>query len=689
MIVAVASRAVVVLGALAILAGAVAILPTVGGLALFASAFVVFTAPGWGLARFYGGPELDRVTLTGLAQFFGLLTGSLIYCVMRLLYLPGPFPVLAACGLVGVGLWWAAARNPGASVIHLARLGMADRAVVGALLLLVALTIGPIFANVGREADGQLAYRAYFFADLFAHMSVVGELEKQTIPTVNPFLATEALPYYWTYFSFPTVFAMLQPDLSTDRGLLLTALVSAAIFVVVWFIVVRSIGGSTLATAVAWVTVIAASSFEGVALLGYLWRRGAPLWAFRDFNVDAVARWWWDLPGIDGLHRLFWYTPQHGTAITAGLLAVGTFVLARDANSPRRALFDGLLLGAALACSSFNGLLFVAWYAVAEIVSLAMSRGRNLPRWFLARAIAAVMVLGALGLLVQLGMIQKSVNVVQLGWNQHLLRGVPTFLLLSFGAAPLLAPIGWRRLWSLRPKALTASLVLTGICGLVLTFVELEYHQNTYVPFRVGHLFYLVLALWLTFAIDAWRHWQRPLATAMWVGLALLVLIAVPTVALDWYNTRDIDNVKISPGGFPWTVRISPQDQRALAFIRSRVPTEATVQPDGLSRGRATWALIPALARRRMASGAGLFEPDQSSFEQNLARIRTIFQTRDIDQAYGYCRRLGVEYLYVGDVEREAYGESVLKFERHPDRFVRVFQNSDVRIYKVVAPIAN
>ena len=194
-----------------------------------------------------------------------------------------------------------------------------------------------MFANVGRIDHGDLSYRAYFFADLFAHMSVVGELEKQTIPTVNPYLSTEALPYYWTYFTFPTVFSMLQPALHVDRGLLLMAFTGAGALhdgVVSG----RPRPGRIAAgrRAPPGRTVIAATSYEGIALLGYLWRRGAPFSQIRDYNVDALTRWWWEAPSADGLHRLFWYTPQHGTAITAGLLAVATYVLARDANGIRR-----------------------------------------------------------------------------------------------------------------------------------------------------------------------------------------------------------------------------------------------------------------------------------------------------------------------------------------------------------------
>jgi hypothetical protein len=664
-------------------ASATTILSSFFSLALFATTFLVFTSPGWGLAQFYGGRDLDPVSRTALALFFGLLAGSLIYCAMRLSGFSDPIVALSACLVAGVGLG-VFSSDTGDGVVRLARMGPADYAAIGALLLLVTLVVGPVFANVGRSVDGYLHYRAYFNADLFAHMSVVGELEKGTTPTVNPYLSGEPLPYYWTYFTFPTVFAMLQPHLGVDRGILLTDVVAAAVFIVIWFLVVRSIGGSTLASAAAWVTVIVATSFEGIALIAVNWRNQTSWWAFRDFNVDGVTRWLWDLPAVDGLHRLFWYTPQHGTAITAGLLVFATFVLARNRNALRRGAFDGLLLGGALACSSFNGLVLIAWYAISETITLARNHGRELRRWLVSRALAATMVLGTLGLLVALGMIQRSSNVAVLRWNEHFAHAPGLFLLVTFGAAPVLAAIGWRRLRRTHPDAMMASLVLTVICAFLLLAVDLRGHENSYVPFRVGHLMYLVLAVWLAFAIDTWRTWRRPMATAMWVVLVLLGVLATPTVALDWYNTRDIANLTMNPGGFPWTVRISRDEQAALEWIRASVPSAARVQTEGIARGRGTWALIPAFARRRMATGLAIFQPDPERFDANLVRIRTVFRSRDIDKAYAYCERMGIDFLYVGREERAAHDPNTLKFDRHPEKFERVYQNGEVSIYWVV-----
>ena len=72
----------------------------------------------------------------------------------------------------------------GLGVVSLVR---RDGIAIAALLLLVATIVGPVFANVGKPTPQGLAYRAYFIADLFAHMSVVAELVKQATPPINPY----------------------------------------------------------------------------------------------------------------------------------------------------------------------------------------------------------------------------------------------------------------------------------------------------------------------------------------------------------------------------------------------------------------------------------------------------------------------------------------------------------------------
>ena len=495
-----------------------------------------------------------------------------------------------------------------------------DAAALGLLLVTVGLVVAPVFAHVGAATPAGLAYRAYFIADLFAHMSVVAELVKGATPPLNPFLPTEPLPYYWSFFSFPALYAMVQPSLAVDRGILLTDLTVAGVYAATWYVVLRAAGLSPWASAAAWIVVILASSFEGLYFLAEPTRHH--LWTdFRYLNIDALTRWRWDLPPVDGLHRLFWYTPQHGLAITLGLVALLVAGSARAAERPVRGLVEGWLLAVALACSSFNGLLLVAAYAVAEVGRWLAARLRQPGPWLLGRVLAAGTVLAGLALMFAIGIIQRDAGEVILRWNPHFLRGPWAFLVLTFGAPLVLAPFGVRHLWRRAPGLASGLGALALVAIGAFLYVDVRGHENTYVSFRTGQFLYLALAAATAAAIDAARAWPAPRRMALAVLAVVACLAALPTVALDAYNAQDITNVEPSIGGFPWTVHVTPAHQAALAWVRAHVSSHAVVQMDPIAHGRATWALLPAFGERRMAVGLALFEPNPRRFDRPMADV--------------------------------------------------------------------
>ena len=667
----------------ALLVSLIAILPSLVDLPLFLLLAGIFTMPGWPIARWFAGAEADRLTRTVLALPFGLAAGSITYAALRLVGVSSPFVVLAACAGLGFVLAWAGRRRP-VGVVTLTRLDAADGIGLSLLWLLAVAIVGPVFARVGEVTPAGLAYRAYFNADLFVHMSVVAELAKGATPPLNPFLPVEAFPYYWTYFTLPALFAQLRPALPVDSGIMLTDVGMAVMFVGVGFLVVRNLGPSARAAAISWATILLASSFEGAYLLWDAVSKGTPLASFRNWNVDAVTRWVWNLPGVDGLHRGMWWTPQHLMALTLALILVLTMARARRPGSLAPAVLEGVLLGAMVATSSFNGVLMVASYGIAQVAILAAGRGQRIGSWLLSRSVSAVIVAGFLGLTLGLGMVQQTPGAFLFGWNRYFLRGPWTFILLSFGPALFLAPLGARAaLKASRTLVITLAAIIAVIAAAFL-LVDLRGHENTQVTFRTGHLLYVCLAILLAFAIDAARSWSGWRAAAFTLVLALGAAAAVPTVALDWYNARDITNVEMGPGRFPWTVHISPDDGAAARWIHRALPADATVQTDALPRERYTWAFVTAFARRRMAVGNGLFTLNPTRYLDGMRAVHDAFSVATPEAAHASLVRLGVDYVYIGDVERRVNGEQLRKFAAHPRLFQFVYSRGSVEIFRVV-----
>ena len=63
-----------------------------------------------------------------------------------------------------------------------------------------------------------------------------------------------------------------------------------------------------------------AASAEGLYAIVDLLRRGRPLAALSDMNIDAVTAWSFNGMRVDNVPRSLWYTPQHTTAVALGLV---------------------------------------------------------------------------------------------------------------------------------------------------------------------------------------------------------------------------------------------------------------------------------------------------------------------------------------------------------------------------------
>ncbi len=489
---------------------------------------------------------------------------------------------------------------------------------------------------------------------------------------------------YWAYFSYPAIFKALRPNLLVDRGILHTDLAMAVVLVSVWYASLRALGASAKAAGWAWGIAILSSSFEGIEFLWLQFSRGRPLSDFRFVNIDALTRWRWDLPPVDGLHRIFWYTPQHATALTMGVVLIALVLAGRQAGPVRRGVLEALLLGAAMAFSSFIALLLVAWYAVTELTLLAMDKGRGAAGWLVGRTLAAAAVVCALALTIGLGMVQLgSAGNLYYRPNLHLAKAPVIFAVLSFGPPLLIGAMGLPAV-ARRRTLLIGVVWMTVICAAVLDLVEMQGHRNSYVPFRTGQMLFVVLAICSAMAIDALANYGRAMRVAGWTLLVAMVALGMPTAALDWYNARDISNVRDTGFGFHWTTFVNDDELRAMRWLRRNVDLAQTVNTDPEARGRGEWALIPAFGERRMGIGFGLFEPNPERFRPEMARIAEAFRTGDGDRAYAILREERVAFVFVGQPERDRYGDGVRKFNARSDRFEAVFSRGSVSIYRLL-----
>jgi hypothetical protein len=219
--------------------------------------------------------------------------------------------------------------------------------------------------------------------------------------------------------------------------------------------------------------------------------------------------------------------------------------------------------------------------------------------------------------------------------------------------------------------------LLAGLALLAVLFLDLKGYEGVWMAWRAGSVLLVALAL---LSAPALSGPLRPLH-------ALALLPASLTLLLDVHNAQDVANRRISPGEFRWTTVVSREERDALEWLKRETPEDAVVQWDVRARELGEWALVPALAERRMAVGFPIFLLDLQKYRVRERRqVRPIFASGDAAYAHRLARELGIDYLFVGPTELRVRGERLRALFEAPALFRPVYESPSVTILEVLAP---
>ena len=618
-------------------------------------------------------------------QPLGWVSGLAIGYTASCLTFWGVLAIGAASGPLFVGAWaaeclalWMAARFwPWTSVAR--PWSRRDTRAFAAVVLIAPLLMAAPYRNLGvADSSGTRFYRAYFTADFVWHTALTSELGRFEMPPRNPYMASQPLHYYWTYFLVPAVVTSTGPVAVADveSALEINAVCTASLLMASIFLLAWSAGAGTVAAAIAVILVVLASSAEGLIAIWDLAARGAPLAKLRDLNIDAITAWKYHGLRIDGVHRTMLYTPQHGLSSALALLGLVPVAQSGVRSSIHNIAAAGLLLGLSTAVNPFLGAAFSLIYGLFIVADAVRSRTVGVP--LVRHACAAVPPV--------LAVLWGTVNEMSGGAGSALTFGLAGFaqnapvitLLMSLGPALLPALVAF-----VPDRRLPTAPVLLAGCGLLvglglLYFVMLS--EKSWVGFRAGQILLVMLTVPLANVFGRLLLSGQTVATA---ALAAVVLVSgAPTVLIDIRNASDIANRSMGPG-FPWTLTVSPAQQDALAWVRTNTARNAVVQMDPVVRGRGHWSFIPTFAQRRMAAGLPISLLPDPAYRDLSREVRLMYRSGDAARAHDIARKLRIDYLWVDDNERRAYQSGVSAIDTSPGYFKPVFRNSEVAIYQV------
>jgi hypothetical protein len=305
--------------------------------------------------------------------------------------------------------------------------------------------------------------------------------------------------------------------------------------------------------------------------------------------------------------------------------------------------------------------------------------------WRAAAHIAAAslpLVLAA-ALITALEYVDHGGQIIEIRANPVAFHNVWKSTLLSFGPVLLTSLLAMWALYRHRDGRAWVFAALWSVCVVFYFFVDIRDHQNVYVGWRVGHLWFIASVV-LTALVWRWvRAHANPVTRRSMTGaLAVALLSAFPTTAIDIYNTQDITNRNQGPG-FPWTLVLSPAELDALDWIRRETRPDAVFQLDAAARGTATWAYLPAFAERRLGVGLPISMVPLTKYEEGVRAAAWLFEVPSAESAHRVAARNGIEYLFLGAPERSYHPGAEARFDAAPEWFEPVFRNDAASIYRV------
>ena len=549
----------------------------------------------------------------------------------------------------------------------------ADTRALVLTLLLVPVLMGPPYRNLGRKDEsGTRWYRAYFTADFVWHTALTAELGRYDSPPRNPYMASQALHYYWTYFLLPAVAA----GDDVQSVLKANAMLSAPLLIAMLFLLARTAVPRAGPAAAAVALTVLATSAEGSYMLHRLWASGSPYSELAVTNIDAISAWHFQGLRIDGIARGLWYNPQHSLSCAVALIAV-LIAATSGAGASRGAIWlAGVALGMSTTFNPFVGAVFSAVYGIS--VALDALRRPGAVKIVLRHAQAAVPVLLALAWCALNQVADGAGAAVKVGWLIGL-AGNNTLKALLISTGPILLPaLAGLWLWRTLPvqPMQTAGI---GVAMSLLLMHTLALSESSWVGFRTGQILQLMLPVLLARVL-----WSLSQKGWVWVGaLTVAILIAgLPTTAIDVYNAQDIGNREMGPG-FHWTQSVTAAQQRAFEWVRTSLPEDAIVQMEPMLRGQEHWSLIPTFAQRRMSAGLPISLLPTPEYERTSREVQELYRTPDPHHAWQLARQRGINYIYVDPADRAAYPDGVAKFDAEPAYFERTYHRRGITFYKV------
>jgi len=381
------------------------------------------------------------------------------------------------------------------------------------------------------------------------------------------------------------------------------------------------------------------------------------------------------------IYRHFLVEPQGTLALAIIILILSLY---KKQGSNYSFTIIGILLGMLFGIEATNGIMLFFWFFIAGIFAIYET---SLTKWtigmkHLYAALCAASIYGIL-FMIQMYDIKTGSKALQLGINKIAILGGPIYFLIIYGPLLIFGFMGsviyYKNNDNKNVDCMRNYLILFSI-GIFFTYFinnPTEPYFGLFKATRILPLCLLILSVHYLNYIDK--------VNCSKIFIFAVMLLASPTLFTDNYIASNISN--------PSTY-VRREDMRATNWIKNNIPDDAIIQAepnypesDRITAPKYSYSLIPIFAERKTAIGEWKVSSQEHGKVEDVGKrfhlIRKMYSTSDIDECVEIIDRYGINYIYVGRLERELYREGIAKFENN-NKFVLVYSIDDISVFKYI-----
>ncbi len=562
---------------------------------------------------------------------------------------------------------------------------------VSLLIMLIAVFL-PLL-NIGKLTDQGYGFTWLIGQDFLWRVSVTFSVARG-LPAEAFDFGGESMKYYVLFYTLPAfAYKLLNGNASMVSIMILLQVFLSMYFVSTLFACLRALYNNPFSLTFTMLAGVAAYSYNWLFYVAKQIVLILQIYNLSLFDKIMALKWMPTILESSGhshtFYRFIMVQPHVLIGLSFFLLSICLVLAQTDKQLLKKYFFCGLLIGIIWGVELSMGLISALIIFNYFFICFFLRKGRRAV-YFKRAFVFGIGLCLLLIVLTPLGMYSKqnrpegTVKIFNKNPDRALKNIVtaPVYIPVEYGPAALFSFLGLILLW--RNKRFTMNsfpLIMLFTCLLLFCLPS-----RITGPVKLMRFLPIAFIFVSAYLIDNFSDgFSRERIKIVFM---VLLLSALPSYFLDIYIGSNV-------GNYHNTAYVLQSDMQAVNWVKQNTKPDSVIQglphyytenTNRMLGYNHQYSLFPCFADRKMSLGRiafakRLFPGRKADIKKRSMKIQQLFLTDNIENAAGVCRDLGIDYVYIGQREKNKYPDTLQKFKKANHFFSLVYDENETQIY--------